>query len=135
MKKSKKYTWEDEFVKLPIIRVRSDGKCHIITRTNDKDVIGKGIIAVGDTFEDAEDQFWELLKTTSTHERKRSNELNKWKPFQKGNWSSTGGTWLIVYGIKIYWRYGKNMRYGWYIPFTKMNIMIVNYWTNKNLNS
>lgn len=25
-------------------------------------------------------------------------------------------------------RYGEEMKYGWYVPFTKLNIMFVNYW-------
>ena len=49
-------------------------------------------------------------------------------PFIKGQWKHPGGRWIIIFGLQFYFRYGKNMRHGWYIPGTKLNIIFHNLW-------
>lgn len=85
----------------------------------------------GKTIEEAEQQFYTILKLLTDIDRERSLELDLWKPFQKGDWSMLGGTWVTIFGIHIYFRYGKNMKHGWFIPFTKLNISTHNYWLTR----
>ena len=88
-----------------------------------------GFIAVqGKSYKEAENRFWKMALDIYKHHESRSQELNRWKWFQKGDWKSIGGTWFIVFGINVYFRYGKPIIGGWYIPFTNLNIMISNYW-------
>ena len=88
-----------------------------------------GFIAVqGKSYKEAENRFWKMALDIYKHHESRSQELNRWKWFQKGNWKSIGGTWFTVFGIMVYFRYGKPMIDGWYIPFTNLNIRISNYW-------
>lgn len=96
------------------------------------DIIGKlGIVVQEDTLDKAKAQALDILKYHIKYLEKRSNELDLWKPFQKGQWSHIGGTWFTVFGIHVYFRYGKGMKGGWYIPFTRLNITINNYWKRK----
>ena len=52
--------------------------------------------------------------------RKTSNAL--------GNWKHTGGGWFVIFGLHFYFRYGKGMKGGKYIPFTKLNISFHSEW-------
>lgn len=104
-----------------------EGVC-ISTTDKSYDIIGFHIVVQENTLEAATEHFWKSAKIASSYHQKRSKELNKWKPFQKGEWKSTAGSWFIVYGFKFYFRYGADMKGGWYIPLTKMNITITNLW-------
>lgn len=94
------------------------------------EMLGEIICVQGKNFEEAEKEFWESFKCISNYHRKRSQELDKYKPLQFGNWKHIGGTWFIVFGINVYFRYGNKMKGGKYIPFTKLNISIKNLWKN-----
>lgn len=50
--------------------------------------------------------------------------------FIKGDWSKVGGSWFTIFGIGLYFRYGKGMKGGVYIPLTKMNVSLINKWRN-----
>lgn len=96
------------------------------------DIIGNlGIVIQEDTLNKAKAQALDILKYHIKYLEKRSNELDLWKPFQKGQWSHIGGTWFTVFGIHVYFRYGDGMKGGWYIPFTRLNITVNNYWKRK----
>lgn len=95
--------------------------------TSDKYEFTKGAIASGKNKEEAENEFWNHVNILHLYYKKRADELDKWKPLQIGPWG-IGGKWFTIYGIQVYFRYGKNMKYGWYIPFTKLNVMITNHW-------
>lgn len=49
-------------------------------------------------------------------------------PFICGDWKFSGGWWFTVFGLSFYFRYGKQNKGGFFIPFTKLNIQITNYW-------
>lgn len=87
-----------------------------------------GMFPQKDTEEEVINSFWEMYSDTVNHFKKRSDELNCWKPFQRGTWKGPATHWVIIFGINIYFRYGKNMKRGWYIPFIKLNILISNHW-------
>jgi hypothetical protein len=113
---------------IPVILVQEDEDYCIISTKESEAIIGNSIVGSGKTFEDAANKFWDMARYINEYHKSRSHDLDRWKPFQKGNWKHTGGSWFTVFGINVYFRRGKNMKGGWYIPFTKMNISITNYW-------
>lgn len=118
-----------EYINIPVNVINTKNGNTLVTTTKESEkLLGNSIYSQGKTYEEAEKGFWEMLKYVNDYHLTRSNELNKWKWFQKGDWSKTGGSWFTILGINVYFRYGKNMKGGWYIPFTKMNILIHNHW-------
>lgn len=109
-----------------------EGGKHYVT-TNDEDnplSDHMSIFAQGNTFEDAKKSFIKQYRSFIKHYYiKRSNELHRWKPFESGDWSKTGGRWFTIFGFQFYFRYGDGMKGGWYIPFTKLNVSFTNYWS------
>jgi hypothetical protein len=91
-------------------------------------IIGSHIVVQENTLEEATKKFWKIAEIASSYHQKRSKELTRRKLFHKGPWGEIAGNWFIVYGIQFYFRYGKGMRGGWYVPFTKLNITITNHW-------
>lgn len=110
---------------LPVEVIEGDNYTVIHLHEN---VLGQPIVVQGDNREDAERRAISMLKFTVEYHMKRSSELDRWKPFQKGDWTNTGGKWLIIYGIHFYLRIGEGMKGGKYIPFTNWNIKFTNYW-------
>ena len=108
-----------------------DGPYFVIATTNESSKLLGNIVVQGDTKEDAEKEFWKSVKIERNWLEESRLGLECWKPFRKGDWSHIGGTWFSIYGINIFFRYGKNMKHGWYIPGTKLNISITNYWRVK----
>lgn len=89
----------------------------------------------GKSLEEATKQFWISYKVIHEYYKERSNELDKWKPFQKGPWGKTGGNWFTIFGFHFYFRYGKGMQGGGrYVPFTKLNVMINSSWRKPKTN-
>ena len=123
-----KEKWENITLELPVEYIK-DEKFHIIkTNKKSEDIFEQFFIVQGDSFEEAEREFWQMVKFNSNFHKVRSGELNKWKLFQKGPWGQIGGNWFTILGINIFFRYGKNMKGGWYVPLTKFNISVHNYW-------
>lgn len=114
-----------------------DGEHHLLfTIEPTEEVIGRvGIVVEGDTLQQAKEEFLKTLKVHLRWEGERSRELDKWKPFQKGNWKHIGGTWFNIFGLNFYFRKGKNMKGGFYIPLTNLNIMFTNHWALKKCNT
>lgn len=51
----------------------------------------------------------------------------KWSIFRAGKWKGMGSHWFTILGFNFYFRYGKDMQKGFYIPSTNLNILISNY--------
>ena len=122
---SNKQTFE---LKIPVDMYIDDNKVILLSNDESKAFIPINITCQGKDIEQATNFFWTIVKYRIEHEEERSNELNRWKPFQKGDWSQTGGRWIIIFGLQFYFRKGKNMKGGRYIPFTNLNISFFNYW-------
>jgi len=120
---------EKHFIQLEVELIK-DGKYFCLS-TKDNDTFSFPIITQGETIEEAEKHFWTIVKVGSKYNNERAKELDLWKPFQKGDWDTIGGTWFTIFGIHVSFRYGKGVHGGWYIPFTKLNISIFNYWRRK----
>ncbi len=114
--------------------VDHDGKQYYVLFTTDetKKYIGNmGIVTQGETLEEAKEEFLKSLKSTANFWNWHVDQFRRWKPLQIGPWGQTAGHWFRIFGIQFYFRVGKNMKHGWYIPFTNLNIMITNYWRIK----
>jgi hypothetical protein len=85
-------------------------------------------VASGKTKEEAIANFFLMMRIVHDYEAHCARRYERWVPFIKGDWSSRGGKWFTIFGINVYFRYGKDMQGGWYIPFTKLNISIQNRW-------
>jgi hypothetical protein len=121
------------FIEIPVNYViDQDGICLFGTEETDN-ILGTkiGIVVQESTLQEAKDMYLSILKYHLTYLEERSKKLDNWMLFQKGDWSHIGGKWFTIYGFHFYFRYGKGMKHGWYIPFTKLNISITNCWKVK----
>lgn len=110
-----------------------DGTVVLSSTDETQKLFGGGMVSQGDTVEEAEKKFWDMVESITTYNSERSYELDKWKPLQIGPWKSIGGKWFIVFGIQFYFRKKSGlvktkMVGGRFIPFTKWNIRINNLW-------
>jgi hypothetical protein len=116
---------------LPISIVYDDNGVWIAA-TNDETeaLLGDkvGSVAQGETQEEAIKDLITHIKIQIEYYYDMSLSYERWVPLRIGPWSSIGGSWFTVFGFNFYFRYGKNMKHGWYIPFTKLNISIRNQW-------
>lgn len=125
---NKEKNWQEKSIKIPV-KYRKEGNTHIIRTTKKSEkYFGQYIMGYADNSADAEKEFWEYVKSVNNYHFERSKELDKWKPLQLGDWSQMGGRWITVFGFHFNFRYGKGMKGGFYIPFTKFNISFTNYW-------
>jgi hypothetical protein len=85
--------------------------------------------AQGDTKADAIEKMFKIFKISQEYSQELVFRYQRWIPFRKGNWKYTGGKWFVVFGIHVYFRYGKKMKGGWYIPFTKLNVSVYSEWS------
>lgn len=110
-----------------------EGEYHLLHLTKEYEDISTGFcISQGKSFEEAEKDLISMIKMINKYHLNRANYLKKYEWFSKGDWNHTGGSWFTILGIHVYFRYGKGMQGGgWYIPFTKMNVSITNYWRQK----
>lgn len=105
-----------------------DGVFAIATTKKTESIIEQPIYISAKSLVDGKRKFWAMLKIINNYNKERSEELDKWKFFQKGDWKHVGGSWFIIFGINVYFRRGKGMKGGWYVPFTNLNIRICNLW-------
>lgn len=118
---------------IPALLIREEN-CFVVVATDEGEaMLGQPAYSQGSTREEAEKEFWAMLRIMNEFHEERSRELDCWKPFQKGNWGHIGGTWFTIYGFHFYFRRGRGMQGGWYVPGTKLNISISNYWKHRKI--
>lgn len=117
-------------ISLPVSIIETDDGGYVIGSNKETEAtIGKvGGTASGKTRKEAIDEYWKLLKFHYKFLNEERLNYQRWVPFKKGPWGKTGGNWFAVFGIQVYFRYGKKMKGGWYIPFTNLNISFSSYW-------
>lgn len=119
-----------ENYEFPISVIKSDN-CWVATCNDDtKKLLGDRLHAVaqGKTKEEAISKLFVLLRLTHNYSEQCRLNYQRFVPFRKGNWGQVGGTWFTVFGLHVYFRRGKGMKGGFYIPFTKLNISFSNEW-------
>lgn len=131
----KRISWWDHpenktTIDFPLAIVEDHGHWVVAGSEETKQLIGEDLChcGSGESKEDAIRNFFALTRLSIDFERERAMRYQCWVPFRKGPWSHKGGRWLAVFGIHFNFRYGKNMKHGWYIPFTKLNISVRNEW-------
>lgn len=118
------------FIEFPVSIIQ-DGKYWVIGTNDDTyKLMGDNFnsSAQGDTKEEAIQQFFLGLHIILDYSEKCRLNYQRWVPFRKGPWRKIGGTWFAIFGFHVYFRYGKGMKGGWYIPFTKLNISFSSDW-------
>lgn len=116
------------------ISIIQDGDQWTACSNGDTDkLIGEKLncVASGDSKEDAILQLFMMIRITHEYSEKSRLRSEPWVPFRKGDWKQRGGRWFTIFGINFYFRYGKGMKGGKYIPFTKQNISIHSQWNFK----
>jgi len=115
---------------LPISVINSDGVWVATCNDETKLVLGDRLhgCAQGDTKADAIEKMFQLIRFSHEFSERQVMRYQRWVPFRKGNWKHTGGGWFVIFGLHFYFRYGKGMKGGKYIPFTKLNISFHSEW-------
>lgn len=124
------YEKNKETFNFPISVIKS-GNWWVATCNNEtKELLGDRlhVCAQGKTKEEAIKKMFMLIKISHDYSEECRLSYQRFVPFRKGNWKHIGGKWLTIFGIQIYFRCGKGMKGGWYLPFTKLNISISNEW-------
>lgn len=114
------------------ISVVNDGDWWVATCNDEtKAILGDKLqgCAQGKTKEEAVKKMFQIIAMTHDYSEERRLNYQRWVPFRKGPWKHTGGKWFVVFGIHVYFRYGKGMQGGRYIPLTKLNVSFSNEWT------
>lgn len=116
---------------LPISITNSDNIWVATLNDETEKYLGKELsgCAQGETKQDAIEKMFMLIRMSHNYSEECRLRYQRWVPFRKGNWKHSGGKWFTIFGISTYFRYGKGMKGGWYVPFTKLNIRISSEWS------
>lgn len=123
-------------ISIPIAIVKSEN--NYVASLNDKDnkYFGEHVhgCVSGKTEEETKEKLLQLARFLIEFYRDRELSYQRWVPFRKGPWSKTGGNWFAIFGFHVYFRTSKShmkhlMKYGWFIPFTNLNISFSSDWT------
>ncbi len=100
----------------------------IVSTEESEDILQNPIVVQGHTLEDAKKKFWRSVRSINKYHTRKANLYDLWRPLVLGPLGKTGGNWFSIFGIHVYFRYGKGMKGGKYIPLTKLNISVSNQW-------
>jgi hypothetical protein len=122
------------FIQFPLSIINDHGYFVVASNSETKQLIGNigGSSAQGDTLKGAVDQYFKLIKFHHEFLNEKMLSYQRWVPFRKGPWGKIGGNWFAIFGINMHFRYGKGMKGGFYIPYTKLNISLHNNWNAYN---
>lgn len=133
---AEKLSWWDKpenqtTIELPVAIVFNGEQYTISTfHPNEEKYLGKELhgSASGETKEIAIDRMFHSIRCTNRMWKTMALKHQRWVPLIIGPWKKIGGKWITIFGFHFNFRYGSKMKHGWYIPFTKLNIMFVNKW-------
>lgn len=134
--KVKELSWWDHpenqtFIKIPIAIIKDEDR-YIASLSDDKNqYFGEHVHACvsAKSREEAEEKLLEMARFMVEFYRDRELSYQRWVPFRKGPWKSIGCKWFSIFGFHVYFRYGKGMKGGNYVPFTKLNITFSSDWS------
>ncbi len=128
--------WEDpknkETFDFPISIIK-DGDCWVVSGNKQtRNLLGERLqaCAQGETKEDAINSMFMMINSMNEYSEECRLSYIRFVPFIKGNWKQKGGKWITIFGMNIYFRYGKKNKHGWFVPFTNLNISVSNGWKN-----
>jgi hypothetical protein len=115
---------------IPVSVVENGGRWTAATNSDTEKILGEQLsgVASGNSKEEAIEKLFSSIRIIHQYTDTCRRDYHRYVPFIKGNWKHIGGKWITIFGFNIYFRYGNNMKGGWYIPFTKLNISFTNYW-------
>lgn len=124
--------WKEDYIKIPLLYTETeDGKKIIINIENEfhDKYLGHsaGIVCSGNNLEQAKERVLAMMAANVSFSDEIWDRYQKWALLDWGPWTR-GGKWFRILGITFNFRYGKNMKGGFYIPFSKLNISISNAW-------
>lgn len=134
---NKTYWWESEqnktFMKIPISLTKSNDTFTACTNKDSEKYLGKDLTGIGNgkTEEEAIYELFKTIRLTNDFYKRKYLKYRCYVPLILGSWDGPATHWFTIFGIHFYFRYGKNNKHGWYVPFTKLNITISNFWKIK----
>ena len=124
---------QENEVSFPLpISLMNEGETWIATCNGETDkLLGNRLhgLGQGETKEEAIEKMFMIIRMTHDYSEECRLDYQRFVPFRKGDWKRTGGKWVVIFGHQIYFRHGKGMQGGVYIPFTKLNISISSEWS------
>jgi hypothetical protein len=128
------------YIEIPISVLKdnlSDGKEVWVASFNDdtKKYLNENIFtaAQGYTMNEAIDKLFEISNYSIEYYIEKYKSYERFVPFLKGDWNVYGGKWFVMFGLGLYFRYGRKNKGGFFIPFTELNVTIINYWKTYKL--
>lgn len=121
--------YEKDFLKIPVLILREkDQSVSIVSYSETDRMLPNSPSGHGKSLEEATLNFWLSHNIQQEYIENMAKKAYKWVPIRIVPWKQIGGQWLSIYGFRFYFRYGKGMRGGRYVPFTLFNITFSNYW-------
>ncbi len=117
------------FIEIPVSIIQ-DGKYFCLASNSATEaLVGENVVhsTQGKSREEVIAKMFTLMKVHNKWLNEQRISYQRWVPFRKGPWSKIGGHWFAIFGLHFNFRYG-NVKYGWYVPFTKLNISFQNEW-------
>lgn len=134
-KANENYNWwkdpkNQSAVDLPISIIQSEDCWTVSIRDDQEKYLGKSVkvCCSGSSKEQAVERLFEVIRIIHRLSEEKRLNYQRWVPFRRGDWSKTGGMWFVIFGIRFYFRYGRDMKFGWFIPFTRLNISVSSEW-------
>lgn len=120
------------FIKIPVLFITDElsTTTTITTTPAGEKLTGNPIIASGETQTEAIKQFKLLLEVNTAYYKRQDQKLTN-RTIIIGDWKRPGGRWFSVFGIGLYFRKGKQNKGGKFIPFTDINLSLINHRKNK----
>lgn len=120
-----------ESFNFPISVVQSDDVWVVACNDETTKLLGEGLhsCSQGKTKEEAIASMFQLMRLTHEYAEECRLNYQRWVPLRVGPWKHRGGRWLAFFGLHVYFRHGKGMKGGHYIPFTKLNVSFSSDWT------
>ena len=118
------------YIKIPVEKTQEENIISLIPSEETYKTFEPYIffVAKGGTLEEAEKDYFNILNEHIKWLQEEHLKLNCWKPLRLGPWENGMGKWFSVFGMHFYFRIGKGMQGGFYIPFTNLNISFNNNW-------
>lgn len=120
----------NDIAEIPISVKESDGVWVATFNDETRKWLGQGAssVAQGKTKKVAIAKLFAMYHMGLSYNEECVLSYQRFVPLRIGPWTK-GGKWFAVFGIHFNFRYGKGMKGGWYIPFTKQNISSHSDWS------
>lgn len=124
---------KEETILLQIPVTYAQENDHHIINSNDatEKLLDIPVVVQADSKEEAIEKYWIIVQSHLRFHQWIYRRHSRWALFYRGAWKGMATHWFSVLGFNFYFRRGKGMKGGFYIPFTKLNITFRNHWRKK----